>query len=95
MAVAQNDFVAALDAELAEVRAMLIEKNRAYGNSALDPVRIFSSADATEQLRVRIDDKISRIQRGSNAGEDVAFDLLGYLLILRIAERQGASREVA
>ena len=33
---------------------LLIDKNRAYGNSALDPVRTFSSADNIEQLKVRI-----------------------------------------
>lgn len=64
---------------------MLIEKNKAYGNSALDPVRIFSKASTMEQLNVRIDDKLSRLARGEAAGEDVVLDLLGYLLLLRIA----------
>jgi hypothetical protein len=81
------DFATLLDRELADVRDMLIAKNTAYGNSALDPVRIFSKADAIEQIKVRLDDKISRLQRGSNAGEDVETDLLGYLFLLRIARR--------
>ena len=68
---------------------MLLMKNRSYGNSALDPVRIFSSADSDEQIRVRIDDKLSRIQRGSNAGEDVVIDLIGYLILLRVKQRMG------
>lgn len=76
-----------LDDVLAEVGDMLKRKNRAYGNSALDPVRCFSKADPAEQLRVRIDDKISRLMRGSAAGEDTVLDLIGYLLLLRIAER--------
>lgn len=66
--------------------AMLNEKNRAYGNSALDPVRIFSKADTAEQLRVRLDDKISRLMRGNAAGEDVEQDLAGYLVILFVAK---------
>jgi hypothetical protein len=33
---------------------MLIEKNIAYGDSALDPVRIFSKADPAEQLLKKI-----------------------------------------
>lgn len=70
---------------LAEV---LIEKNVAYGNSALEPVRIFSKASATEQLLVRIDDKLSRLARGSAAGEDVTLDLMGYLVLLRIAMKE-------
>lgn len=66
---------------------MLIAKNRAYGNAALDPVRIFSRANPSEQIRVRLDDKLSRLARGSDAGEDVILDLLGYLVLLRLSER--------
>lgn len=85
------DFEKALDEELVQLRQMLLEKNRAYGNSALDPVRIFSQADPVEQLRVRIDDKLSRLKRGQAAGEDVRLDLVGYLVLLGIAERGARS----
>lgn len=71
--------------ECDDLKALLLEKNRAYGNSALDPVRIFSKTNPVEQLLVRIDDKISRLVRGANGGEDVTLDLLGYLILLRIA----------
>ena len=66
------------------IKRMLIEKNRAYGDSALNPVRIFSRSDGAEQLRVRIDDKLSRIQKGDPDafGEDVYRDLVGYLILL-------------
>lgn len=66
------------------IKAMLLEKNRAYGNSATEPVRIFSSASPEEQLLVRIDDKLSRIARGKEMGEDVIDDLIGYLVLLKI-----------
>jgi hypothetical protein len=69
---------------------MLIKKNAAYGNSALNPLRVFSHADPAEQLRVRIDDKLSRLVRGdpaSNEGEDTVLDLMGYLVLLRIATK--------
>ena len=42
-----------------------IHKNRKYGNSALKPNRIFSKCSATEQLLVRIDDKLNRIMKGA------------------------------
>ena len=48
--------------ECLEMAEMLIKKNVSYGNSALDPIRIFSKADSKEQIRVRIDDKLNRIQ---------------------------------
>lgn len=72
---------------LAGVETMLIAKNAAYGDAALNPVRIFSRADAGEQIRVRIDDKLSRLARGAAAGEDQVDDLLGYLVLLKIYER--------
>lgn len=71
-----------------DVAAMLISKNKAYGNSALNPVRIFSKASSDEQIRVRIDDKLSRLARGSAAGEDVINDLLGYLVLLKISQKK-------
>jgi hypothetical protein len=82
-----SDFAAKVRSELDALGTMLIEKNRAYGNSALDPVRVFSRATPIEQLLVRIDDKLSRLARGSDAGEDVELDLVGYLVLLRIARR--------
>lgn len=82
------DFARDLDKVLGEMRRILIEKNTAYGNSALEPVRIFSRADPIEQLKVRIDDKLSRLARGHAAGEDVFVDLIGYLVLLRMAQRR-------
>ncbi len=73
--------------ECLAIAEMLVEKNRAYGNSALAPVRVFSKASSEEQLLVRIDDKLSRLARGSAAGEDVVADLIGYLVLLRIARK--------
>lgn len=88
------DACAARDAimeECDEIKAMLVAKNAAYGNSAFDPIRIFSRTDAEEQIRVRIDDKISRLKRGSAAGEDTEMDLLGYLVLLRAFRRLRAA----
>ena len=72
---------------LTELHNMLMAKNKKYGNSALEPVRIFSKADAKEQIKVRIDDKLSRIYTASELeDEDVIDDLLGYLILLKIAD---------
>lgn len=68
---------------------MLIAKNRAYGDSALEPVRVFSKTDTIEQIYVRIDDKLSRVQRGHEyPGDDTIFDLVGYLVLLLIAKER-------
>lgn len=71
-----------------ELKAMLLERNRAYGDSALNPVRVFSKASTDEQLRVRLDDKLSRLSRGQAAGEDPEWDLMGYLVLLQVAKRR-------
>jgi|GEM_PF-2135822 len=71
-----------------EVSNMLIEKNKSYGNSALDPVRIFSNSNNVEQLKVRIDDKLSRFARGGEfPGDNDIDDLIGYLVLLKVALR--------
>jgi hypothetical protein len=75
------------------LKAMLLEKNLAYGSSALRPLRVFSKASSVEQILVRIDDKLSRLSRGSAAGEDVELDLLGYLVLLRIARKMARKIE--
>jgi hypothetical protein len=88
MAEITMDMMATAIAEVTnEVRDMLLAKNKAYGNSASDPVRIFSKADTLEQINVRMDDKLSRLARGSAAGEDVELDLMGYLVLKRAIMR--------
>ena len=69
---------------------MLEEKNTAYGDSALNPLRLFSRVDAVESLCVRIDDKINRIKNsGINKDtEDSVEDLIGYLVLLQVARRR-------
>lgn len=84
---APSDFDTRVDAVLRTIGDLLKSKNKAYGNSALDPVRTFSKADASAGIRLRIDDKLSRLQRGTDfEDEDTVLDLMGYLVLLRIAE---------
>jgi hypothetical protein len=75
--------------ECSKIEEMLIEKNRAYGDSALTPIRVFSKADTLEQIKVRLDDKLSRLARGKEAGEDVILDLIGYLILYRVHQVKG------
>ena len=71
-----------------DVKELLLYKNSKYGDSAINPVRVFSKSSAYEQILVRIDDKINRIMKGQNLlqdDEDVVMDLIGYLVLLKIA----------
>lgn len=84
-----NPFREKVRTVLSEIEKLLVAKNEAYGNSALDPVNIFSKSTAVEQIKVRIDDKLSRLYHGEEYGEeDTITDLMGYLTLLRIAERE-------
>ena len=70
-----------------EIEDLLIQKNDAYGDSALNPVGIFSSLKASEAIRIRLDDKLKRI---ANVGlndetEDTLMDCAGYMVLLMIA----------
>ena len=68
---------------------LLLEKNEAYGDSALNPANIFAKGDAVENLSARIDDKLMRIKmRGIDDNtEDTVQDLIGYLILLKVALR--------
>lgn len=84
MSIQTEDKIKAI---MSRIERLLIEKNRAYGDSALDPVRVFSKESAVEQIYVRIDDKLSRVQRGHEyPGDDTIFDLVGYLVLLLVAK---------
>ncbi len=72
-----------------ELRDLLLEKNRSYGNSVSKPLRIFSKVNTLEQINVRIDDKLSRLARGYEfMQEDTEKDLIGYLILKRAVLRK-------
>lgn len=78
-----------------EVIDLLIEKNESYGNSALEPANIFAKGSAVENLCSRIDDKLMRIKnRGiSDSTEDTIKDLIGYLILLKIALHESTGQK--
>jgi hypothetical protein len=65
-----------------EIANLLLKKNIAYGNSALNPIQIFAKIPPGDQIDVRIDDKLNRIKNGSSyAGDNDVLDLVGYLVL--------------
>jgi len=72
--------------EARKIVMLLLEKNKAYGDTANNPPKVFSKLDAVEGLCARIDDKLSRIkQRGiTDETEDSVSDLIGYLILLKV-----------
>jgi hypothetical protein len=69
------------------IKELLLQKNEAYGDSALNPAGIFAKGSAVENLCSRIDDKLMRIKNSgiNDLTEDTISDLIGYLILLKIA----------
>lgn len=69
------------------MKDLLLYKNQKYGDSAINPKKIFYKGDSTNSILIRLDDKIGRIM--SNTEEkprvnDVA-DIIGYCTLLLIS----------
>ena len=81
------DFASKVDIVVKEITDLLKQKNIDYGNTGLNPPKIFSKLESTEALCARIDDKLSRIKnKGINdKTEDTISDLIGYLILLKLS----------
>lgn len=63
--------------------AMLLEKNKRYGDSALTPVKVFAPhLDDVDSILIRLDDKISRIRNSEEIRKNDVSDLMGYCVLL-------------
>ena len=76
-----------LDKVAEKIINLLKQKNKDYGDSALKPLNVFSKLKPLESICCRLDDKIARIKnKGINdKTEDTVDDLIGYLLLLKMA----------
>jgi hypothetical protein len=79
------------EANLHEVLDSLFEflstKNKNYGNSALEPIGIFSKGGAEDGILRRMDDKLNRIKNSDVLRKNDIVDLMGYLAILCINKK--------
>ena len=82
-----SSFDLKLDLELKRIGELLKSKNKAYGNTALNPSNVFSKLSATEALCARLDDKLARIKNKgiTDKTEDTVDDLIGYLFLLKMS----------
>mgnify|MGYP001616301021 CR=1 FL=1 len=71
--------------ECEAVKEMLLVKNRKYGNSAMRPLGVFSKLHPREQINVRLDDKLKRLQSlQPDDQKDTKLDIIGYLILDRV-----------
>ena len=76
-----SDVQKRLQAICSSISQILVEKNKRYGNSALEPLRIFSKLAAKEGIRQRLDDKLQRIRNSTEHRKNDVFDIIGYLVL--------------
>lgn len=77
---------------LDELKALLAEKNKAYGNSALSDVNLFCDLSSIQLLQGQIEHKLRRLKTVGFGGdtEDTLMDLMGYLTLFMVAVRREA-----
>ena len=67
-----------------EIRDLLIEKNKSYGNSVFDKGVLFN-VDPMYAIQARINDKLNRIKsKETYMSENDLMDLTGYLILLQV-----------
>lgn len=64
-----------------ELKKFLLVKNERYGDSALNPIKVFSKGDASDKIDIRMDDKLSRIIESDEQRMNDFVDLTGYLVL--------------
>ena len=69
-----------------EIGGLLEYKNKQYGNSALNPLNVFSGKSKVGQ---RADDKRSRIQNSESLRENDLVDLAGYIILMLVENGWG------
>ena len=65
-------------------KTFLKEKNIRYGDSAINPLQIFSKESANSQICNRLDDKLGRIKRSTELKKNDVSDMFGYIALLMI-----------
>ena len=67
-----------------QIRDLLIEKNKSYGNSVFDRGVLFE-VDPMYAIQARINDKLNRIKsKETYMSENDLMDLTGYLILLQV-----------
>lgn len=75
--------------ECEAIRDMLLSKNEKYGDAAMSGGILYDISPLTA-IKARINDKLMRMRSENNQeDEDVERDLIGYLILLRIAKKRG------
>ena len=78
----QQDIILLFD----NFKDFLLEKNKRYGDSAQNPIQVFSKESAEGQIRARLDDKLRRIKNSDELRKNDVADCMGYIALLMISK---------
>lgn len=69
------------------MKDLLLYKNQKYGDSAINPKKIFYKGDSTNSILIRLDDKIGRVMSNTEEKPRVndVCDIIGYCTLLLIS----------
>lgn len=69
------------------MKDLLLYKNQKYGDSAINPKKIFYKGDSTNSILIRLDDKLGRIISNTEEKPRVndTADIIGYCTLLLIS----------
>ena len=76
---------------------LIVEKNKRYGNSALEPLDIFGKHvgqfddPVLRNILVRMDEKLNRIKNANELKDNDVLDLVGYIALFCV--KQGKTTE--
>ena len=67
-------------------KKFILEKNKRYGNAALEPIGVFTKHknenEAVDGILQRLDDKLMRVKNANALRKNDVTDLMGYLMLL-------------
>ncbi len=67
-----------------EIRDLLVEKNKSYGNAVFDKGVLFN-VDPMYAIQARINDKLNRIKNSNTyLSDNDLMDVTGYLILLQV-----------
>ncbi len=69
-----------------DLKKLQLIKNELYNDSALKPIAIFSKTSSNEQIKCRLDDKLSRVRNSTELRKNDCADIIGYVILLMISE---------
>lgn len=78
---------------LSAMENVLQVKNARYGDSAIQPLNVFTAVEPSNPICIRLDDKLSRVKNSNTIRINDVCDIIGYLVLL-LAQKNVTKEEI-